>query len=91
MAEEHCGVGRSLGQSMQLNRATRLVHGKGYPNSRSGYDSACFRNNPTGPCRYIENTWALEGLLDHDFRAYVCSMIMVLGRSGQVHYEGASR
>ena len=38
--------------------------------------------DPTGPRRYMVHTWALEGLLDHDFGAHVDS-IMVLGPFGR--------
>ena len=37
--------------------------------------------SPKGPCRYMVGTWALKGLLYHDFGAYVCT-IVVLGPFG---------
>ena len=36
---------------------------------------------PKGPCRYMVDTWAVKGLLYHDFGAYVCTTV-VLGPFG---------
>ena len=36
---------------------------------------------PKGACRYVVYTWALKGLLDHDFGAHV-GTVMVLGLFG---------
>ena len=34
-------------------------------------------NYPKGPGRYMADTWALEGLIYHDFGAYVYTIVLL--------------